>query len=312
LTAKPPEAPKPSPRRVLPVLGEPLPAIRYPVARVFGVFMEGLSQPTIIVVGVLMTILISVIDLWLTQQQISFLVFYIVPIFIFSWFIGWLPGLTCALVCSLLNFIVDIRYTPSSLNPAEPFINGLTGLLVYVVTARTISLIRNLVEHEREIARTDDVTGAANRRAFYEAVELELHRARRYNQPMTLVVLDLDNFKLVNDRHGHSTGDRALRSVAQIIHRSIRVTDVVARLGGDEFAILLPDTNTEAGSVVVGRIQNSLRLAMDAHQWPITFSIGVATFQNLPTSPDELLQQADGLMYSVKHTSKDAIHQQTI
>ncbi len=312
MTAKPPEAPKTSPRRATPALGEPLPAIRYPVARVFGVYMEGLSQPTIIAIGVVSTIIISLIDVWLTRQQISFLVFYIAPIFIFSWFLGWLPGLTCALVCSLLNFVIDIRHTPFSLNPAEPIINGLTGLLVYVVTARTISIIRNLVEHEREIARTDDVTGAANRRAFYEAVELELYRARRHNQPLTLVVLDLDNFKLVNDRHGHSTGDRALRTVAQIIQRGIRLTDVVARLGGDEFAILLPETKAEAGMVVVGRIQNSLRSAMESHQWPITFSIGVATFQNLPASPDELLQQADGLMYSVKRTSKDAVHQQTI
>lgn len=312
MTAKPPEAPTPSPRRATPVLGEPLPAIRYPVARVFGVFMENLSQPTIVAVGVLTTILISLIDFWLTQQQISFLVFYIVPIFIFSWFIGWTPGLTCALVCSLLNFIIDARFTPFSINPAEPFINGLTGLLVYVGTARTISILRNLVEHEREIARTDDVTGVSNRRAFYEAVESEYHRARRNTQPLTLVVLDLDNFKLVNDRYGHSTGDRALRTVAQIIQRGIRITDAVARLGGDEFAILLPETNEEAGSVVVGRLQNSLRAAMTAHQWPITFSIGVATFQHLPASSDELLQQADSLMYSVKHTSKDAVYQQTI
>ena len=92
MTAKPPEAPKTSPRRATPALGEPLPAIRYPVARVFGVYMEGLSQPTIIAIGVVSTIIISLIDVWLTRQQISFLVFYIAPIFIFSWFLGWLPG----------------------------------------------------------------------------------------------------------------------------------------------------------------------------------------------------------------------------
>jgi diguanylate cyclase (GGDEF)-like protein len=298
------------PRRSYTPSGSPF-ATSHPVARMVGSTLENLSTPSLVVLGIAVIIIISVIDYWLTAQHISFLAFYIAPVFIFAWFLGWGPGLTCAVVCSALNFGIDLWHIRVADNPAEPFISGFTGVLVLISTAQTITVIRSLVNHEYDTARTDDVTGVANRRAFYEAMDVELNRARRHNDPLTLMVLDLDNFKTVNDRFGHLTGDRVLRTVAETIRSNLRTTDIVARLGGDEFGVLLPETSAEASAMIVRRIQTSLQQTVVAGEAPITLSIGSATFLTLPASTEDLLHQADELMYSVKHASKDAVLQQT-
>jgi diguanylate cyclase (GGDEF)-like protein len=298
------------PRRTYTPTDSPL-AEQHPLARLVGSAMENLPTPTLVILGVAITIIVSIIDFWLTGQHISFLAFYCVPVFIFSWFLGWGPGLSSALVCSALNFGIDFWHIKISQNPAEPFISGITAVIVLVVMARTVTILRHLVHHERDVARTDDVTQVSNRRAFYEAMERELNRARRHTTPLTLMVLDLDNFKFVNDRYGHLTGDRVLRAVAETIQASLRITDTVSRLGGDEFGVLLPETDATESNRVANRIQTNLQQAMTVNQWPITISIGSATFITLPASPQDLLHQADALMYSVKHASKDAVLQQT-
>jgi diguanylate cyclase (GGDEF)-like protein len=135
----------------------------------------------------------------------------------------------------------------------------------------------------------------------------EIARATRYPRPLTILYIDLDNFKSVNDHLGHVTGDGVLKSVAHTITRSIRTIDSVARLGGDEFTVLLPETPDQAAKVIAPRLQQALLGEMRNNHWPVTFSIGALTCYRPPLDVQQLIKLADQLMYSVKNTSKDAI-----
>jgi diguanylate cyclase (GGDEF)-like protein len=136
---------------------------------------------------------------------------------------------------------------------------------------------------------------------------MEINRARRYDHPFTVVCIDLDNFKTVNDCFGHSTGDILLRLVARTIQENIRATDTVARLGGDEFAILMPETGRDVAEVILQKVRKINLEIMRNHGWPVTLSIGVVTFTSPPSTVDETLRISDQLMYSAKNNGKNSI-----
>ena len=142
--------------------------------------------------------------------------------------------------------------------------------------------------------------------------DIEIQRANRYNTPLTVVYLDLDNFKAVNDRFGHKAGDNLLCEVAETISKNIRSIDTVARLGGDEFVVLLPETKAKPAEFVSRKIQNELLEVMKTHDWPVTFSIGVATYNKTIGTVDEIMKEADTLMYAVKLNGKNMIKHQIL
>ncbi len=167
--------------------------------------------------------------------------------------------------------------------------------------------LNEVLQREKELARTDVLTGLANRRAFYESLQVERSRAARYRRPITLACLDLDNFKRVNDTLGHSVGDELLARVADVLRQTLRLTDTVGRLGGDEFALLLPETDAPSAEALLEKLRGVLRRAMEARKWPVTFSIGAATFLESPPSIEHMIQTADELMYAVKKSGKNRI-----
>jgi diguanylate cyclase (GGDEF)-like protein len=144
-------------------------------------------------------------------------------------------------------------------------------------------------------------------RYFCELADTELSRARRYERPLTIAYLDIDNFKLVNDRLSHATGDLLLKRVAESIRNNIRVIDTIARVGGDEFVTLFPETDPDTAKLVIERIQKGLRDVVQENKWPITFSIGALTCVTIPDSVEALVTAADRLMYSVKAAGKDTV-----
>jgi diguanylate cyclase (GGDEF)-like protein len=170
-----------------------------------------------------------------------------------------------------------------------------------------VSALRRSLEQERELARTDALTGVLNRRSYFEAADMEIKRARRHRHPFTVAYLDIDDFKEINDRSGHSAGDAALRAVAETVARNIREVDTVARLGGDEFALLLPETDEDAAEAVVARVSRSLDELTARERWPVSFSIGVVTWTTPPRTVDLMIKQADDTMYRVKNTGKNRI-----
>lgn len=158
---------------------------------------------------------------------------------------------------------------------------------------------------------TDDLTQLYNSRYLNLVLRREIKRASRNSRALTLLFLDLDGFKSVNDTHGHLQGSRALVEAAALIQASARETDVVARFGGDEFAIVLPETDGQGGLAVGERIRARLAshrfLAGDGLDIRLTASVGVATLPDVTASPDALIQAADRAMYQVKAAGKNGI-----
>jgi diguanylate cyclase (GGDEF)-like protein len=144
-------------------------------------------------------------------------------------------------------------------------------------------------------------------RAFHELAHREILLCRRHGRPLSVIYLDVDNFKAVNDSLGHSAGDRLLNTIAQVMKSSTRATDIVSRCGGDEFVVLLTETGGEAARSVVDKLRIRLAEAILANGLNVTFSIGVVTWVRVPDSVDALLRHADQLMYSVKSHAKDGV-----
>jgi len=162
-------------------------------------------------------------------------------------------------------------------------------------------------EYEKELARIDPLTGAANQRSFYELAQREIERARRYMYPFTIGYFDLDDFKAINDQFGHKIGDEILREVAKYATGHLRKTDLFARLGGDEFAFLLVETGSELAQKIISKFQLDAFLRIQENISPVTFSIGVLTCIDVSLTLEEILKKVDELMYSVKGEGKAGI-----
>ena len=176
---------------------------------------------------------------------------------------------------------------------------------VFLLLAAVLDAFKKRLLHEQHAARTDPLTGVSNRRAFVEAASLEMERARRHGRPLSLLYLDCDDFKAVNDRLGHVGGDEVLASVGSAVREAVRVHDTVARLGGDEFGVLLPEIDGPGATALADRLRARLRDTL-AGQQGITFSTGVVTFLSPPGSVDDMILRADHLMYEAKRSGKDA------
>ncbi len=168
-------------------------------------------------------------------------------------------------------------------------------------------MLMQALDREQMLSRTDYLTGIANRRVFYELAEMEINKFRRYRHPFTALLIDIDNFKHINDSYGHQTGDVVLCAVANAIKGNIRVTDIAARMGGDEFTVLLTETGVDSYEAMVPRLKNKLMEDMGKHAWPVTFSIGVVTYKNAPANVDEIIKKVDSLMYDVKRGGRNNI-----
>ena len=242
-------------------------------------------------------------------QHYHIYMFFLLPVIIVSWYDGKKAGNLFSLLSVIGWLAVDLGMRYNAPFWAE-LINNLLRLSVLLIVVLIASRLRIALDREHDMARRDTLTGLANRRAFYERGEIETERSRRYNHPFTALFIDLDNFKTVNDTKGHDEGDRLLKNVAEILHGRLRTTDICGRLGGDEFAVLLPETGEQAAAIFADELRTRLREAMEKHGWPVTFSIGVATFNTTPESLDELIKKADALMYLVKQGGKNAIRQE--
>jgi diguanylate cyclase (GGDEF)-like protein len=159
-------------------------------------------------------------------------------------------------------------------------------------------------------ALVDSLTGLANRRLCSAALEKELARAQRFKEPLTLVLADIDDFKLINDRWGHPTGDDVLRAFADRMRESVRGIDLAGRWGGEEFALLLPGTDLEGGRRLAERIRAELGTqqltAPDGEPIPVSASFGVASFP-AAANPKELVAAADVALYEAKHSGKNQV-----
>lgn len=171
--------------------------------------------------------------------------------------------------------------------------------------------MREFEETERS-ARTDTLTGLANRRVFHDSLDVEIRRSRRYRWPVTVLLLDLDHFKDVNDSYGHMLGDLVLERVGGIVRHAVRDADSACRFGGEEFAVVLPETAREGGYAVAERIRRRVEQAfegrpVDGRDIPMTISAGLATFHEDGLHADELVARADEALYGAKHAGRNRV-----
>lgn len=250
--------------------------------------------------------LLGIFD-YLTGLEFSFAFFYLIPVSFSSWFAGKREGLFISILSATTWHLANQLAGEGFSNRLIPYWNAASRLGFFFLITLLLSKLHQTLRHEKAISRTDFLTGALNSRAFYDAISSELLRIARYHHPLTLVYIDADNFKIVNDQLGHSAGNTLLQEIAQTITANIRTIDSVARLGGDEFAILLPETDLESSRQMIPRLQQVLLEEMNRSRCPITFSIGALTLTANPRSIDEIISLADGLMYEAKRGGKNAI-----
>jgi diguanylate cyclase (GGDEF)-like protein len=246
-----------------------------------------------------------------TGREISYAIFYLIPVSFVSWYTNRAFGLVTALASALMWLQFDLIMFPEH-DLDITLWNGVMRLGFYGIVSFLITELHEAYRREHAFARIDRTTEAANGRRFYEIAESEVLRSKRYKYPLSAVYLDLDNFKAVNDRFGHQTGDDLLRKVAKTIQEHIRDSDLVARLGGDEFGILLPETGKEPADAVIKKVHENLLTEMRKNKWPVTFSIGAVTFLHAPDSVDEIIKKADEVMYTVKHSGKNRVKHITL
>ncbi len=176
--------------------------------------------------------------------------------------------------------------------------------------------VKELLEQEahsqelRHLAMTDPLTNAPNRRAFFEFGEKEWHRAKRYGIPLSLLAIDVDHFKHLNDTLGHSAGDDALKAIVDCINSSLRTHDVFGRMGGEEFTILIPHTDVSSARVLADRLREQLSticIENSIKPWRITVSIGVTECFPDRETLEDALQRADAMLYVAKQRGRDRV-----
>ncbi len=167
------------------------------------------------------------------------------------------------------------------------------------------------VEKIQELTITDDVTGLYNARHLYKTLEQEVYRSARFGYEFTVLFIDLDHFKQVNDTHGHLIGSKLLSEIGYLIKAQLRLIDYAFRYGGDEFVILLPQTGKDSAVTVAKRLRDTLRTTPFCKEENLNLivkaSIGLATYPHDAKTPHDIIRQADEMMYLVKNTTRDNI-----
>ena len=176
---------------------------------------------------------------------------------------------------------------------------------------RDITELTRIKQEMERLAHTDFLTGLANRRYFMQRLHEETERVKRGHQPMSVLLLDMDSFKRINDTHGHDVGDRVLQVIASVTKEVKRVSDVAARIGGEEFAMLLPDTDRDGAIKLAQRLRRTINeqviAAAKGALIQVTASIGVATMSHADHGLDHILTHADRALYRAKDSGRNQV-----
>jgi len=242
----------------------------------------------------------------------EFHVFFTPPLALAAWFLGLRLGMALAILVVGLWFAADRLLGGDQASALPLILNSCARLAIYGIGVWLLAQLRRLLDSERRLARKDALTLLSNRREFHELGSQTLAQAQREGTPITAVFIDLDKFKEVNDGQGHATGDAVLVCVAEGLSARLRASDIAGRLGGDEFALLLPGMEGESAKAYVEDLRRRLLNTMSGRRWPVTFSIGVASYARAPADLDDLLAEADSLMFEVKHGGRNRVLQRDL
>lgn len=228
-----------------------------------------------------------------------------------SFYMLLMPGFTFLFIAFWTDTLDEIFIQPkylTSLFEDIPLLIGFT-LVIAGIYKWTIFYV-NQKEELLKLARTDPLTGLLNRAAFIEKADLEIERSRRYDQGLALMVIDIDNFKAINDTHGHLCGDEILRNFSKKIGTIMRSTDIITRWGGDEFIVLLPESRKDHCVPVANKLRLEIAkfpLLEGNDKVTITLSIGVTMLSQNNGNLEALISSADKALYSAKEDGKSVV-----
>jgi len=243
-----------------------------------------------------------------TAPEFRLGILYLIPVLLVAWHDGLVWGILFALGTTLLRYVTGIDQMPAGTPLVARAANEAAYLAVLGLAIAGLSQLRRTQAQLEDIATRDSLTSVLNARAFTDELGQELGRNRRYGRPLALIYLDLDDFKRVNDAHGHATGDAVLRLVADAMRSAVRQSDLVGRLGGDEFAVLMPETDGTVAHAAATRLVTGIRTVFRGTP-SVTASIGVVSCAGTEAGSEELLRKADQAMYEAKRAGKDRVVQ---
>jgi diguanylate cyclase (GGDEF)-like protein len=257
-----------------------------------------------------LTLLVGVAD-WASGERYTVYVLYFPIVALSAWLLGFRASVVFSFVSSILWIVDDVVSPPEPLPYLAKYWQASMRFIVFVAFANALVRLNKAMKHEFRLSHFDSLTGVSNRGALFSTGPRDLARCRRTGRPLTAIFIDLDDFKKVNDFQGHAEGDRVLQVVADCIRGTARKADLIARIGGDEF-VVLAEMGFVPAEAFIARMLRNLRTAMTKGHWPVTFSIGAATYDFPPENVDELIKTADELMYTVKRSQKDSVRHELI
>jgi diguanylate cyclase (GGDEF)-like protein len=265
------------------------------IVGVIGGAARWLSSPRVkrpvVIAAVLVVPLVGWVD-YRADPVVQLDLFYVLPIICVAWSAGRQLGLlVTAYVVAVSAVVADLQS-----GAVAATLNGITQLVMFGSLVLLVTSIRRLLDEHRTLAGIDPLTHLLNRRAFCDAVAVELQRAKRNCTLGTVVYFDIDQLKAINDRYGHTIGDAAIVGVADAARSCARQTDLVVRLGGDEFAAYLPATSSADAQAFAERLMAQL----SSNEPPVSISVGLLTHAPDDTTVGALLERADSTMYDAK------------
>jgi len=259
-------------------------------------------------------ILLTLVVYWVnavTPPAARLGILYIIPVLLVTWTEGLAWGILFAVVTTGFREAIAWVQMPADTPMVWRIVSGLAYVAVLGVAMAGLQTLRRREAQMARLVIQDPLTNVLNARAFAERLGQELDRNRRYPRPLALMYMDLDNFKVINDTHGHQTGDAVLKLVADAMRTSVRQADIVGRLGGDEFAVIMPETDAHLADAAAKRLVVGLRNVFKGTP-NVTASIGVVSCTATEASTDDLLRRADQAMYDAKKSGKDRVVQVAI
>jgi len=249
------------------------------------------NNPPKIIVLIVSTIIVIILGLfdYITGYEISFSIFYLIPISIAVVLSNLTIGLFISLLSAVTWFFADIYSGHIYQNIAIPIWNAIMRLGYFVLHSFLLNKFLILYNQVKIDSIKDFLTGAYNSRFFYEILKKERNKSMRTKKPFTLVYIDVDDFKSVNDQFGHLAGDLLLRTISEVVQNNIRPTDVFARMGGDEFILLLSECDFNTSNTIINRIKENI-LKIKIHNWQVTVSMGAITYNSFTESVDDMIK----------------------
>ncbi len=238
---------------------------------------------------------------------ISLSAYLAIPIVLAGWYGSKRAGYIVAVFSSFLWIYVYYLDVITEGFLSDYLYADFMNLIAYFILALLITRFRGFHREEKRAADTDKLTGALNHRGFYAEFANEVIRSARYGHTFSLAYIDIDDFKLINDKLGHNIGDDVLIKTVRILQSSLRSTDSVSRIGGDEFACLLPETGYEEANLALIKLRDKLSEKIGAPGVMVNYSIGLVTFERPPDDVKQAMAAADKMMYSVKNNKKNGI-----